>query len=135
MASNFKFGKRSLDNLRGVHPDLVKVVYRALELSPIDFTITEGLRTVARQKELVAKGLSKTMNSRHITGHAIDIVPLPVDWNNAQPFVEVSKYFFQAAKELGVAIRWGGDWNENGDWKDEKFMDLPHYELKRSVYP
>ena len=135
MASNFKFGKRSLDNLRGVHPDLVKVVYRALELSPIDFTITEGLRTVARQKELVAKGLSKTMNSRHITGHAIDIVPLPVDWNNAQPFVEVSKYFFQAAKELGVAIRWGGDWNENGDWRDEKFRDLPHYELKRSVYP
>lgn len=135
MASNFKFGKRSLDNLRGVHPDLVKVANRALELSPIDFTITEGLRTVARQKELVAKGLSKTMNSRHITGHAIDIVPLPVDWNNAQPFVEVSKYFFQAAKELGVAIRWGGDWNENGDWKDEKFRDLPHYELKRSVYP
>lgn len=135
MASNFKFGKRSLDNLRGVHLDLVKVVYRALELSPIDFTITEGLRTVARQKELVAKGLSKTMNSRHITGHAIDIVPLPVDWNNAQPFIEVSKYFFQAAKELGVAIRWGGDWNENGDWKDEKFRDLPHYELKRSVYP
>lgn len=135
MASNFKFGKRSLDNLRGVHPDLVKVANRALELSPIDFTITEGLRTVARQKELVAKGLSKTMNSRHITGHAIDIVPLPVDWNNAQPFIEVSKYFFQAAKELGVAIRWGGDWNENGDWKDEKFRDLPHYELKRSVYP
>nr|DAS83452.1 MAG TPA: L alanyl D glutamate peptidase endolysin [Caudoviricetes sp.] len=135
MASNFKFGKRSLDNLRGVHPDLVKVANRALELSPIDFTITEGLRTVARQKELVAKGLSKTMNSRHITGHAVDIVPLPVDWNNAQPFVEVSKYFFQAARELGVAIRWGGDWNENGDWKDEKFRDLPHYELKRSVYP
>lgn len=135
MASNFKFGKRSLDNLRGVHPDLVKVVYRALELSPIDFTITEGLRTVARQKELVAKGLSKTMNSRHITGHAVDFVPLPVDWNNVEPFITVAKCFLQASKELGIPIRWGGDWNMNGDWKDEKFRDLPHAELLRSAYP
>ena len=135
MASNFKFGKRSLDNLRGVHPDLVKVVYRALELSPIDFTITEGLRTVARQKELVAKGLSKTMNSRHITGHAVDFVPLPVDWNNVEPFITVAKCFLQVGKELGIALRWGGDWNMNDDWKDEKFRDLPHVELLRSVYP
>lgn len=135
MVSNFKFGKRSLDNLRGVHPDLVKVVYRALELSPIDFTITEGLRTVARQKELVAKGLSKTMNSRHITGHAVDFVPLPVDWNNVEPFITVAKCFLQASKELGIPIRWGGDWNMNGDWKDEKFRDLPHAELLRSAYP
>lgn len=135
MASNFKFGKRSLDNLRGVHPDLVKVANRALELSPIDFTITEGLRTVARQKELVAKGLSKTMNSRHITGHAVDFVPLPVDWNNVEPFITVAKCFLQASKELGIPIRWGGDWNMNGDWKDEKFRDLPHAELLRSAYP
>lgn len=135
MASNFKFGKRSLDNLRGVHPDLVKVANRALELSPIDFTITEGLRTVARQKELVAKGLSKTMNSRHITGHAVDFVPLPVDWDKVEPFITVANCFLQAGKELGVALRWGGDWNMNGDWKDEKFRDLPHVELLRSVYP
>lgn len=131
----FVFGKRSLTNLQGVHPDLVKVCHRALELSDIDFTVIEGLRTYQRQKELVAKGASKTLNSRHLTGHAVDIAPYPIDWNNRDRFIALSKFMFQAAKELNVKIRWGGDWNENGDWKDEKFSDLPHFELSRKVYP
>ncbi|MGL5735297.1 MAG: M15 family metallopeptidase, partial [Beijerinckiaceae bacterium] len=70
-----KWSKRSLDNLAGIHPDLRRVMDRALHESPIDFTVIEGLRTVERQKELVAKGASKTMNSRHITGHAVDLMP------------------------------------------------------------
>lgn len=132
---NFVFGKRSKQNLEGLHPDLIKVCYRALELSDIDFVITEGLRTYARQKELVAKGLSKTMNSRHLTGHAIDFVPLPVDWNNTNAFIHVADCFLKASEELKIPVRWGGDWNRNGDWKDEKFRDLPHVELLRQVYP
>ena len=72
----YALGQRSLDRLKGVHPDLQKVVRRAIELTPIDFTITEGLRTLERQKTLVAAGASQTLKSRHITGHAIDFAAL-----------------------------------------------------------
>lgn len=131
----FKFSQRSENNLKGVHKDLVKVVHRALEISAVDFTVIEGVRTLQRQKELFAKKATKTMNSRHLTGHAVDLVPYPLDWNNKQAFVAISKAMLQAAKELGIAIRWGGDWNMNGSSADEKFYDGPHFELLRSVYP
>ena len=126
---NFAFGERSKKNLTGVHPDLVKVATKALELSQIDFTVTEGLRTKERQAQLMAAGASKTMNSRHITGHAIDIAPIIAgevrwDW---PPFQELSKAFKLAAKELGVPIVWGGDW--------VSFKDGPHFELDRRKYP
>ena len=71
----FKLGPRSLLNLRGVHPDMVRVVKRAISISDIDFTVIEGLRSPARQKELFAKGATKTMRSRHIHGFAVDIAP------------------------------------------------------------
>ena len=73
--SGFVLGARSLKNLEGVNPNLIKVVKRAIEISPVDFAVIEGVRTKARQAELVKKGASKTMNSRHITGHAVDIAP------------------------------------------------------------
>ena len=126
---NFAFGERSKKNLTGVHPDLVKVATKALELSQIDFTVTEGLRTKERQAQLMAAGASKTMNSRHITGHAIDIAPIIAgevrwDW---PPFQELAKAFKLAAQELGVPIVWGGDW--------VSFKDGPHFELDRRKYP
>jgi peptidoglycan L-alanyl-D-glutamate endopeptidase CwlK len=126
---NFAFGERSKKNLTGVHPDLVKVATKALELSQIDFTVTEGLRTKERQAQLMAAGASKTMNSRHITGHAIDIAPIIAgevrwDW---PPFQELSKAFKLAAKEENVPIVWGGDW--------VSFKDGPHFELDRRKYP
>lgn len=126
---NFAFGERSKKNLTGVHPDLVKVATKALELSQIDFTVTEGLRTKERQAQLMAAGASKTMNSRHITGHAIDIAPIIAgevrwDW---PPFQELAKAFKLAAKELEVPIVWGGDW--------VSFKDGPHFELDRRKYP
>lgn len=122
----FILGKRSTDNLKGVSPKLVEVVKRALELSPVDFTVIEGLRSPERQKELFAQGFTKTMNSKHFVnqrtgfGHAVDIVPLPVDWNNPNPFAAVADAMKKAAKELGVKITWGGDW--------KTFKDLPHYQ-------
>lgn len=132
----FKFSQRSLNNLKGVHPDLVKVATKALEYSAVDFVVTEGVRTIERQKQLVAQGKSKTMNSRHITGHAIDIVPVSGSgallWNQCP---DVAQAMFEAAKELGIPIRWGGDWDMDGDSKDEKFYDGPHFELLRSKYP
>jgi peptidoglycan L-alanyl-D-glutamate endopeptidase CwlK len=120
--AKFILGKRSTDNLVGVNADLVKVVKRALELSPVDFTVIEGLRTKERQAELLEKGFTRTMNSRHIIGQAVDIVPLPVDWNNPKPFALVAEAMKKAADELGVKITWGGDW--------KSFVDLPHYQIE-----
>lgn len=125
----FKLGIRSRMRLQGVHPDLVRVVERAIQLTPLDFTITEGLRTVARQAQLVKAGASRTMNSRHITGHAIDFAVLvegKVRWD--WPLYEtVSRAFKQAAAELNVPIVWGGDW--------KSLKDGPHVELDRRRYP
>lgn len=121
----------SKNRLQGVHPDLVKVVWRAAEIcgEEYPFRITEGLRDIKRQRKLVASGKSQTLKSRHLTGHAIDFVPLldgqPAwDWPGFYPIADAFK---QAAKELGVAIVWGGDWRT--------FKDGPHIELDRRVYP
>lgn len=131
----FRFSQRSLSNLKGVHADLVKVVRRALEISELDFTVIEGVRTKERQAQLFKQGATKTMNSRHLTGHAVDIVPYPLDWNDLEKFGKLAKAMFQASKELKIPIRWGGDWNRNGRSDDEKFYDGPHFELLKAVYP
>lgn len=120
--ARFILGDRSTKNLAGVNADLVKVVKRALELSPVDFTVIEGLRTKERQAELMKQGFTRTLNSRHIIGEAVDIVPLPVDWKNTKPFGLVAEAMKKAADELGVKITWGGDW--------KSFVDLPHYQIE-----
>ena len=120
--------ERSLKALQGVHPDLVRVVHRADELTDLQFIITEGLRTKERQRELFAKGLSKTLNSRHITGHAVDFAPLldgNVTWKTPA-FLPVIKAFRQAAAELKTSIVSGSEW--------KSFKDYPHIELDRRVY-
>ena len=125
----YVLGSRSRAKLKGVHPDLVRVVELALTYSPHDFTITEGLRTVARQRELKAAGASQTMNSRHITGHAIDFAVLvggKVRWDWPL-YGQVAEAFKRAAKELNVPIIWGGDWRS--------LRDGPHVELDRKRYP
>ncbi|UIW10559.1 endolysin [Aeromonas phage BUCT695] len=96
---------------------------------PFDVTVLEGIRTKERQKDLVAKGASKTMNSKHLTGDAVDLAPYPIDWNDKARFNQLAAVMLETSKELGIKIRWGGDWNMNGDWKDEKFYDGPHFEL------
>lgn len=125
----FKLSKRSLNNLVGVHPDLQAVVHLAIQFTKVDFAVTEGVRTKARQAELFAKGASKTMNSRHITGHAVDLVAfigkdIRWDW---PLYDKIAKAMKQASAELGVPIVWGGDW--------KSFKDGPHFELKRGSYP
>ena len=124
--SGFQLGAASLQRLAGVHPDLIRVVKRAIEITPIDFTVLEGLRSRERQRQLVAKGASKTMNSRHITGHAVDIAPLvdgkvSWDWQYYHPLAAAMK---QAAREVGVVVEWGGDWT--------RFKDGPHWQLPRA---
>lgn len=119
----YKLSKRSEDKLVGVDANLVKVVRRAIELTEVDFGITEGLRTKERQALLVADGKSQTMNSKHITGRAVDVVAYvdgKVSWDK-EHYITISKAFKQAAKELNVSIRWGGDF--------KSFFDGPHFEL------
>lgn len=125
----FKLGPKSLERLQGVHPDLVRVVKAAIAISPVDFTVTEGLRTVKRQEQLVAAGASKTMRSRHLTGHAVDVAPIIAgqirwDW---PPFHEIAAAMKAAALAEGVPITWGGDW--------KTFKDGPHFELSHAAYP
>ena len=124
---SYKLGTRSLQSLSGVHPDMVAVVKRAIEITGVDFTVIEGLRTVERQRKLLNDGKSTTMNSRHITGHAVDMVPWPVDWEDLERFEVMSEAMKTAAEELEIPIVWGGDW--------KSFYDAPHFELDRKVYP
>jgi peptidoglycan L-alanyl-D-glutamate endopeptidase CwlK len=124
------FGSRSLKNMVGIHPDLRRVLDRALQDSPLDFVVIEGLRTLARQKQLVASGASQTLNSRHLTGHAVDLLPIGPDGKSAfdWPLYDKLGPAVKAAAEAeGVALDWGGDW--------KKFKDGPHFELDRNVYP
>ena len=123
------FSRRSETNLAGVHPDLVRIMRRALELSEVDFMITEGFRTRQRQEALLREGKSKTMRSRHLTGHAVDVaawIDGKISWN--WPHYEViARAIKQAGAELGVPVEWGGDW--------KSFKDGPHFQLPRSTYP
>jgi len=123
----YKLGTRSLQSLSGVHPDMVAVVKRAIEITGVDFTVIEGIRNINRQRELFKAGKSTTMNSRHITGHAVDMVPWPVDWEDLERFEVMSEAMKTAAEELEIPIVWGGDW--------KSFYDAPHFELDRKVYP
>ena len=125
----FKLSAKSLSRLEGVHPDLVKVVHRAIENSTVDFAVLEGLRTPERQQQLVKAGASLTLKSRHLTGHAIDLGAMVDgkirwDWPLYHKIAEAMK---DAARELKIAIVWGGDWR--------MFKDGPHFELDRKVYP
>jgi peptidoglycan LD-endopeptidase CwlK len=126
---------RSLANLEGVHADLVAVVQRAAEITPIDFVITEGVRTLERQKLLVAKGASRTMKSRHLlagaehVSHAVDLAAViegTVQWHWPL-YTQLADAMKTAADELGVPIEWGGDWRT--------FKDGPHFQLPHEDYP
>ena len=128
--SGFRFSQRSENALRGVHPDLELVVRRALQLTTVDFVVTEGLRTKQRQVALVKAGASWTMNSRHLTGHAVDLAPIVggrVRWD-WPPFHELARAMKAAAAEYSVPIVWGGDWRAPR-------RDGPHFELARKAYP
>lgn len=125
----FSFGARSLTRLEGVHPDLVRVMKRAIGCTPLDFSIIEGVRTLARQKQLMAAGATRTMNSRHLTGHAVDVAPyingtIRWDWPLYHQLAAVIK---KAACDEDVPLQWGGDW--------KSFKDGPHWELKWKAYP
>lgn len=129
MTSKYKFAQRSEDNLKGVKSPLVVVIRRALEITSVDFAVIEGLRTQERQRELVAKGASKTMNSKHLTGDAVDVMPVGADWNKATDWLPVLNAVKQAAEDKGVKLRFGYTWTQNPNDQAAKFLDAPHIEL------
>lgn len=154
--SDFSFGKSSTEKKQGVHRDLVRILDKAITITNIDFAIIEGVRSVARQRELVARGASKTMNSRHITGHAVDLWPIdpltgkmvavPSSYYDKATSVaekramesdmnkrlwalypDIASAMKKAASDLGLSVEWGGDWRG--------FPDGPHFQLPHAEYP
>lgn len=152
---DFTLGSHSLRELQGVHPDLVAVVKRAIQLTVQDFTVHDGIRTLQEQRRNVATGVSQTLDSRHLTGHAVDLVPYvngKLRWE-MEPIYRIADAVRMAARELGVPIRWGGAWDvaftqtvdAPADLVEDyvarrraagkkPFIDGPHYELPRSKY-
>lgn len=157
----FSFSAVSRKRLVGLHPDLARVVERALQLSEIDFMVVEGVRTHEQCRinygkgrtvdQVRAKGidakyaqprlakvtwLSNPYSSKHLPqgdgfGHAVDLLPAPYDWKDPKGFDKVAKAMKQAAAELKVAMRWGADWNQNGRPRERGETDSPHFELVR----
>lgn len=138
----YSLSARSQTRLDGVHPDLKRVVRRAILKSDQDFSVLEGVRTPQRQQQLYAQGRTKpgpkvtwTLNSRHFInpttgcGHAVDLAPFPIDWTDPRKFDAISQAMFAAADELGIKIRWGADWDRDGKPRERGESDSPHFEL------
>ena len=129
----FQLSDRSLSNLAGVHPDLARVVERAIEITPLDFGVSEGLRSEEKQRLMVKEGRSQTMNSLHLKkpdgyGHAVDLYVLvngSVSWEHKY-FRKVIQAVFTAAIEEGVQIEAGALWRD--------FLDSPHIQLNQKYY-
>lgn len=147
---SFKLGKRSLSNLEGVHPDLIKVVKRAIELTECDFTVIEGLRSKETQALYVKQGKSQTMNSKHLEGLAADLaawVNSTINWNFDYYF-KIADAVRKASIELGIKVKWGGAWRYLNDYDSSKkaydayiaegknlgkksFLDGVHFEIDK----
>jgi peptidoglycan L-alanyl-D-glutamate endopeptidase CwlK len=136
---SFELSHQSLVNLQGVHPDLVRLVMRTLDISPLDFAIIQGVRTQDEEREDIAKGLSQTTHSRHLVGMAVDFMAfvngkgcwldnVPEGTALAlHPYHQIAAAFKQASTELNIPIVWGGTW--------KTLVDLDHIELDRNTYP
>ena len=123
-----RFGKKSKERLKGIDTRLVKVLNELIKI--MDVTIIEGVRSAERQEELLEKGATKVKYSKHMEGKAVDLAPYPIDWNNKDGFHYMGGMIRGIAKQLNVPIRWGGDWDSDGDVKDNGFDDLVHIEIK-----
>lgn len=138
----YRFSQKSEERLKDLHPDMARVVRRALGFQVMDFTVLETLRDQARQELLVKTGASKTMNSRHLANanglaEAVDLLPYPYNvngidvWADKQRFSVLAGLMYAAASLENVQIRWGGDWDFDGNNADSTFHDMPHFESWR----
>ena len=150
----FNLSQKSLDRLSGVDERLQRVVKRAIQLTKQDFMVLEGVRTIQQCMinygkgrtiaQCVAKGvpaqyanpkatkvtwLNNPFASKHVSGKAVDLVPYPVDWNDLKKFDVIAQAMLQASKDLGIAIRWGADWDNDGKPRERGESDSPHFEI------
>ena len=123
-----KFGKRSKQRLRGVDTRLVNVLNELIKI--MDVTIIEGLRSKQRQEILLKEGKTKTKFSKHIEGKAVDLAPYPIDWEDRDRFHYMGGMIRGIAKQLNINVRWGGDWDSDGETRDNRFDDLVHVEIR-----
>ena len=123
-----KFGKRSKERLKGVDTRLVNVLNELIKI--MDVTIIEGLRSKQRQEILLKEGKTKTKFSKHIEGKAVDLAPYPIDWEDRDRFHYMGGMIRGIAKQLNINVRWGGDWDSDGETKDNRFDDLVHVEIR-----
>lgn len=131
---------RDHERLKGVDLLLAAVTLKVIQRHPVECRVTEGLRTQQRQQELVAQGKSRTMDSKHLTGHAVDLVVMrdgKPDWS-PRAYTELARTFAQAAMEAGLSVRWGGSWRwisgpncHDYPYVAAKFFDGPHFEVER----
>lgn len=126
------FSQKSLDKLNTCHPDLQKLFKEVIK--HWDCTVLEGYRDQATQDEYYRTGKSKLKypNGKHnkTPSLAVDVVPYPIDWNDKERFRAFGGFVLGVAATLNIPLRWGGDWNGNKNFKDESFIDMPHFELK-----
>jgi peptidoglycan L-alanyl-D-glutamate endopeptidase CwlK len=138
----YKLSPASLERLKGVHPDLVHIVHKAMEAQVMDFSVSEGLRSEDRQQQLVAQGVSKTLNSKHLKqpdgfGHAVDLYPHPIDMKRVEKgdvreiarFGVLSGVMRTIAHQSKILIVNGMDWDGDGENLDHSFFDAPHFQL------
>mgnify|MGYP003149855128 CR=1 FL=1 len=123
-----RFGKRSKERLKGVDVKLVNVLNELVKI--MDVTIIEGLRSKERQEKLLKERKTKTRFSKHIEGKAVDLAPYPIDWEDRERFHYMGGMIRGIGKQLHTNIRWGGDWDSDGEIKDNSFDDLVHVEIK-----
>lgn len=139
----YSFSQKSIDLLKGVHPKLATIIFDVMDMQVMDFSIKEGVRTIERQRDLVARRVSWTMQSKHLIqsdgyGHAVDLYPSPIDMNavnkgNAQEIVRfgvLAGLVLSAARERGIIVTWGGDWNRDGMTLDHRSFDAPHFQIE-----
>lgn len=132
----FKFGNKSKAELIGVHAHLIILTTETLLESDIDFVVFDGLRTEEEQAEYVARGVSWTMNSRHLTGHAVDLVPYingKQRWDSEKAFQHIGALMRAAALRHSISIKWGANVSKGGDWQTRN--DMAHFELDKKKYP
>ena len=138
----YKFGLKSHKKMVGLHPNLVRIIHRAMDMQIMDFSIIDGVRDIATQRDLVDQGVSKTMLSKHLIqqdgwGHAFDAYPYPIDMDlvNISDVLEVSRFgvlsgiMRTCAKLEGVEIINGMDWDGDGETLDHTFFDAPHFQI------
>jgi len=123
-----RFGKRSKERLKGVDAKLINVLNALIKI--MDVTIIEGVRSAERQEELLKKKATKTKYSKHMEGKAVDLAPYPIDWDDRERFHYMGGMLRGIGHQLGTPVRWGGDWDSDGEIKDNSFDDLVHVEIK-----